>query len=229
MIKKDIIPAFVQAVVCWTALGVFKTLFRFKVEGQENINGLEDGPVIFASNHNSYIDGGIAGASLLKGGLHPKKFFPVKYLVASEYFRWKYFPVNIFVMLVGSVKVKRAKIKKADNGHLFDALSRAIKALGNGDKVWMYPQGGFNSDGTPKKPRNGAVFLHQQTKTPIVPVKMIGNNKVMSKYMLFLPTLKTLLGLNRIKVVFGKPIYSLGVSDIDQGTKMLMDRIEELV
>ena len=66
MIKKDRIPAFVQAIVCWTALGVFKTLFRFKVEGQENLNGLEDGPVIFASNHNSYIDGGIAGASLLK-------------------------------------------------------------------------------------------------------------------------------------------------------------------
>ena len=91
---------------------MFKIFFRFKVEGQENLKGLENGPVIFASNHNSYIDGGIAGASLLKGSLHPKKFFPVRYLVGSEYFKWKYFPVNIFVMLVGSVKVKRAEIKK---------------------------------------------------------------------------------------------------------------------
>lgn len=227
--KKDIIPTFVQAVVCWVALGVFKILFRFKVEGQENLNGLEDGSVIFASNHNSYIDGGIAGASLLKGGLHPKKFFPVRYLVASEYFKWKYFPVNIFVMLVGSVKVNRAKMKKADNSHLFDALSRAIKALGNGDKVWIYPQGGFNSDGTPKKPRNGITFLHQQTKTPMVPVKIIGNDKVMSKRVLFIPTLKTLLGLNRVKVVFGKPIYSLSATNIDHGTRILMDKIEELV
>ena len=228
MIKKDRIPAFVQAIVCWTALGVFKTLFRFKVEGQENLNGLEDGPVIFASNHNSYIDGGIAGASLLKGSLYPNKFFPVRYLVASEYFRWKYFPVNIFVMVVGSIKVKRVGIKRPDNSHLFDALSKAIKALGNGDKVWMYPQGGFNSDGSPKKPRHGIIFLHQQTKAPIVPVKMIGNNKVMSKYMLFFPTLKTLLGLNQVKVVFGKPIYFLEAPDIDQGTKILMDKIEEL-
>lgn len=228
MTKKDRIPAFVQTVVCWVAFGVFKILFRFKVEGQENLKEVENGPIIFASNHNSYIDGGIAGASLLKGSLHPKKFFPVRYLVASEYFKWKYFPVNIFVMIVGSVKVKRAKIKKEDNSHLFDALSRAIKALGNGDKVWMYPQGGFNSDGTPKKPRNGITFLHQQTKTPIVPVKIIGNDKVMSKQVLFAPTLKTLSGFNRIKVVFGKPIYSLNASDIDQGTKILMDKIGEL-
>lgn len=229
MTKKDRIPAFVQTVVCWVALGIFKILFRFEVEGQENLKVLENGPIIFASNHNSYIDGGIAGASLLKGGLHPKKFFPVRYLVASEYFRWKYFPVNIFVMLVGSVKVKRAKIKKTDNSHLFDALFKAIKALGNGDKVWMYPQGGFNSDGTPKKPRNGIIFLHQQTKTPMVPVKIIGNDKVMSKHVLFFPTLKTLLGLNKIKVVFGKPIYSLSATDIDHGTRILMDKIEELV
>ena len=209
MIKKDKIPIFAQTVVCWVALGVFEVLFRFKVEGQENLKGLEDGPIIFVSNHNSYIDGGIAGASLLKGSSRSNKFFPVRYLVASEYFRWKYFPVNIFVMLVGSVKVKRAKIKKVDNSHLFDSLINAIKALGNGNKVWIYPEGGFNNDGTPKKPRNGVMFLHQQTKTPIVPVKMIGNNKVMSKYAPFVPSIKTLLGLNKVKVVFGKTIFYL--------------------
>src|SRR3989344_694615 len=229
MIKKDKIPIFAQTVVCWVALGVFEVLFRFKVEGQENLKGLEDGPIIFVSNHNSYIDGGIAGASLLKGSSRSNKFFPVRYLVASEYFRWKYFPVNIFVMLGGSVKVKRAKIKKVDNSHLFDSLINAIKALGNGNKVWIYPEGGFNNDGTPKKPRNGVTFLHQQTKTPIVPVKMIGNNKVMSKYAPFVPSIKTLLGLNKVKVVFGKPIFSLDAPDIDQGTKILMDKIEELV
>ena len=59
--KKDRISAFVQGVVCWTALGVFKILFRFKVLGQENLKEVENGSVIFASNHNSYIDGGIAG------------------------------------------------------------------------------------------------------------------------------------------------------------------------
>ena len=75
MIKKDKIPSFVQIVVCWTALGLFKLLFRLKVEGQENLKEIEDGPIIFASNHNSYIDGGIAGASLLKGSSYPKKFF----------------------------------------------------------------------------------------------------------------------------------------------------------
>lgn len=226
--KKDRIPAFVQMVVCWVALGAFKTLFRFKVEGQENLKGIEDSPIIFASNHNSYIDGGIAGASLLKGSSRPNKFFPIRYLVASEYFRWKYFPVNIFVMIVGSVKLKKAKIKKEDNSHLREILSEPVKRLRQGEKIWIYPEGGFNNDGTPKKPRHGIIFLHQESKAPIVPVKMIGNNKIMSKHVLFFPTLKTLLGINRIKVVFGKPIYSLDTPDIDQGTRILMDKIEEL-
>ena len=229
MTKKDKIPAMVQSFVCWTALGLFKLFFRFKVEGQENLKEIENSSVIFVSNHNSYIDGGIAGASLLKGSSRSKNFFPIRYLVASEYFKWKYFPVNIFVMLVGSIKLKRAKIKKEDNSHLFDSLSRAMEALSVGSKIWIYPEGGFNNDGSPKKPRNGAVFLHQQTKTPIMPVKMIGNNKVMGKYLPFIPTFKTLMRLNRIKVVFGKPIYSLNAPDIDQGTKILMDKIEELV
>ena len=228
MIKKDRISAFVQGVVCWTALGVFKILFRFKVLGQENLKEVENGSVIFASNHNSYIDGGIAGAGLLKGSSYSNNFFPVRYLVASEYFKWKYFPVNIFVMIVGSIKLKRVKIKKEDNSHLFEALSKAMEALDKGNKIWIYPEGGFNNDGSPKKPRNGAMFLHQQTKTPIMPVKMIGNNKVMNRHIPFVPTLKTLMGFNRIKVVFGKPIYSLEASDIDQGTKILMDKIEEL-
>ena len=228
MIKKDRISAFVQGVVCWTALGVFKILFRFKVLGQENLKEVENGSVIFASNHNSYIDGGIAGAGLLKGSSYSNNFFPVRYLVASEYFKWKYFPVNIFAMIVGSVKLKKAKIKKGDNSHLLEVLSEPIRILRQGEKIWIYPEGGFNDDGTPKKPRHGVVFLHQQTKSPIVPVRIIGNDKVMSKRAPFVPTFKTLLGLNRVKVVFGKPIYYLDELDIDQGTKMLMDKIEEL-
>lgn len=229
MSTKDKLPVFVQVIVCYIALGVFKVLFHFKVEGRENLKIIENGPVIFVSNHNSYIDGGIAGVSLLKGGSYSKKFFPIKYLVASEYFKWKYFPINVFVMLVGSLKVKRTQTKMLDNSHLFEVLSKAIKALNNGDKVWMYPQGGFNNDGTPKKPRSGAVFLHQQSKAPLLPARIIGNDGVMSKRAPFLPALKTLAGLNRVKVVFGKPIYSLETPDIEQGTKILMDKIEELV
>jgi len=229
MTRKDKISAVAQMVVSWAALGVFKLLFRFEAEGGENLKGLENSPVIFASNHNSYIDGGIAGASLLKSGVRFKKFFPVKYLVGQQYFGWRYFPVNIFVTFVGSVKLKRAGEKTPDNSHLLRVLSEPIATLASPSKIWIYPQGGFNNDGTPKKPRHGVIFLHQRTKAPIVPVKMIGNDKAMSKLLPFLPAFKTLLMLNKIRVVFGKPVYLLDIPDIDVGTKILMDKIEELV
>ena len=229
MIKKDRIPVLFQASLYWLALAVFKIFFRFKVGGQENLKEVENGPIIFASNHVSYIDGGINAASLPRNSFWPKKFFPIRFLVTDRFFQWKYFPLNIFLMAIGSIKIKRAKIKLPNNEHLFGVLSEAIKELNGGKKVWIYPEGGFNNDGTPKKPRNGVAFLHQQTKAPIVPVRVIENEKIMSKRAPFLPAFKSLIGLNRVKVVFGKPIYLLDTSNLDESTAILMDRINGLI
>ena len=229
MIKKTAIPIFVQVTLYWVALIVFKIFLHFKVEGQENLKEIENDSIIFASNHNSYLDGVFAAISLPRSSLWPKNFFPIRFLAIDRFFQWNFFPINIIYRLGGAVKITRAKDKKSDNSHLHEVLAEPIKLLKQREKIWIYPEGCFNDDSTPKKPRNGVTFLHQQTKTPKVPVKMIGNNKVMSKYAPFVPSIKTLLGLNKVKVVFGKPIFSLDAPDIDQGTKILMDKIEELV
>ena len=80
-----------------------------------------------------------------------------------------------------------------------------------------------------KNPELARLFLHQQTKAPILPIRIIGNDKVMSKIVPFLPRLKTLMGLNKIKVIIGKPIYSLDTSNLDESTAILMDRINGLI
>ena len=146
----------------------------------------------------------------------------------DKYFSWKIFPVRIFLEAMGAIRISKAKVKYTDNSHLYSVLVEPINFLKQGGKIWIYPEGGFNNDGAPKKPRVGAAFLHQQTKAPILPIRIIGNDKVMSKIVPFLPRLKTLTGLNKIKVIIGKPIYSLDTSNLDESTAVLMDKINSL-
>lgn len=234
MIKKDIVPAFVQAILYWIALAVFKTFLHFKVEGQENLKEVENGPIIFASNHASYIDGGISAVSLPRSSLWPKKFFPIRFLAIERFFTWKYFPINIIYWLGGAIKISNAKtkIRNLDNSHLFEVLSEPIKLLKNGAKIWIYPEGGFNDDGTPKKPRNGITFLHQQTGAPIVPVAIIGSDKVLYGNIFtvraFLNAVKSLLMMNKVKVLIGKPIYSINGANLDENTNFIMNEIYKL-
>jgi len=49
-----------------------------EIEGQENIKEVENGPLIFASNHNSYIDSGISAAAMPKNITYLKKIRTIK-------------------------------------------------------------------------------------------------------------------------------------------------------
>ena len=214
-----------QLSFCCFSFLVLKIFTRLEIEGQENIKEVENGPLIFASNHNSYIDSGISAAAMPKNITYLKKIAPLKFLVMDKYFSWKILPVRIFLEMMGAIKVKKAKIKMEDNSHLHEVLSEPVKFLKQGGKVWIYPEGGFHKDGTPKKLRVGVVFLRRQTGAPILPIRIIGNDQVMSKIIPFLPKLTTLIGLNKLKVIIGKPIYSLGNLSLEESSNEIMRSI----
>lgn len=232
MTKKDRIPALFQIVLYWISLAVFKIFLHFKVEGQENLKELENGPIIFASNHNGYLDGVFAAVSLPRSNLWPKKFFPIRFLAIDRFFQWKYFPINLIFKFGGAVKIKRAKEKKTDNNHLFEVLAEPLKLLKSKSKIWIYPEGGFNDDGAPKKPRVGVSFLHQQTKAPIVPVAIIGSEQVLYgnifAWRTFVNVIKSFLMINKVKVVFGKPIYEISGINLNENTNFIMNEIYKL-
>lgn len=204
-----------QLSYCCFSFLLLKIFTRLEVKGQENIKEVENGSLIFASNHNSYIDSGISAAAMPKNKTYLKKIAPLKFLVMDKYFSWKIFPIRIFLEAMGAIKIRKAKIKKEDNSHLNEVLFEPVNFLNQGGKIWIYPEGGFHKDGTPKKTRTGVAFLHQQTKTPILPIRIIGNDQVMSKKFPFLPRLSTVFGLNKIKVIIGKPIYSINSESIE--------------
>ena len=185
-----------QLSFCCFSFLVLKIFTRLKIEGQENIKEVEDGPVIFASNHNSFIDSGISAAVMPKNITYLKKIAPLRFLVMDKYFSWKILPVRIFLEMMGAIKVKKAKVKLEDNSHLHEVLSEPVKFLKQGGKIWIYPEGGFHKDGTPKKIRIGVAFLRQQTEAPILPIRIIG-----------------------------KPIYSLGNLSLEEASNEIMRSI----
>lgn len=219
---------FIQAILYWPIYSVFKFFTHFKVEGLENLKGLENKAIIFASNHNYgglglSIDPLFCGHAMPRQGFwYPKSFFPIRFLAFREFFSTKNrypFPlshiVTYYVKANGSVPVEPKK------GDLAEALKDAIIAVNNGDRLWIFPEGFMSMDGKIHEGKRGVAYLNKQTGAPIVPVGLIGTYKILSW--------STLLLRNRVKVVFGAPIYSFGDKTIEQSVDVVMEKIKELV
>lgn len=204
----------------YLTLGLF---WNFRVEGQENLKGLEDKAVIFASNHTSIFDGPISAASMPRDqNSYPDKFLPIRFLAWKKYYRWFNpfpFPFNLlasaYVRMNGSIPIEKA------GGDLFKSLSSVIDALRSGNKIWIFPEGRITKDGLLQPGKRGVAFLHQQTKAPIVPIALTGTFKMFS--------LKNLLKEGQIKVRIGKPIISLENLSLEQGVEKVMSEIAKLL
>lgn len=207
-----------QTIIYWPTYLLLKFFVHYEVYGQENLEGLADGPIIFASNHASLVDGPICGAIMPRDtkGLYPSKFFPIRFLVLKRFFGWRYFLVALYVRLNGSIKIYR------HSGHKVSTVLReAIKALRHKEHLWIFPEGRITVDGKLQKGRKGITFLHQRTGAPIVPVAIRESFKILS--------FKTLLRTRKVVVVIGKPIYSLDGISLQKGTNKIMRRIAKLL
>ena len=212
-----------QSVTYWPIYSALKFFARYKIEGQENLKGLENGGVIFASNHASFIDPQICGMAMPRESLTPQKFFPVRFLAAYEFFRWfknpAFFPFSIIVAAYVRLNASIPVIRGLNN--IEQNLVKAIEAVKNGDKVWIYPEGRVSKDGNIQKGKKGVVFLHQKTGAPIVPVGIIGNFGILS--------FKTLLRKNSVKIKIGRPIRSLIAETPEEAVSEVMRQIGDLV
>ncbi len=211
-----------QAITYWPIYSALKFFARYKIEGQENLKGLENTGVIFVSNHASYIDPQICGMAMPREGLTPKKFFPLRFLTAYEFFRWfknpAFFPFSILVAAYARLNASIPVIRGLNN--IEQNLAEAIKAVKKGEKIWIYPEGRVSKDGNLQKGKKGAVFLHQKTGAPIVPVGITGNFGILS--------FKTLLRKNSVKIKIGRPIKSLNTENLDEAISEVMRQIGDL-
>ncbi|MDB6155173.1 MAG: plsC [Chthoniobacteraceae bacterium] len=134
-----------------------RTLFDFQVINSERL--IEDGGVIFAMNHESYLDPPLAGIAC-KRELH--------YLARKTLMDW---PVlgSIFPHLnVIPVDQERADMS---------ALKTLIKLVRSGEGTVIFPEGSRTLDGKLQPAQPGLGLVIAKTLAPVVPMRIFGAHK----------------------------------------------------
>jgi glycerol-3-phosphate dehydrogenase (NAD(P)+) len=152
----------VNPIVYWIVRALFQPFFhiyfRLSRIGREHIP--QEGPVIFASNHRSFLDPFIVGTLVRR---------PIYYVAKKELFRHRI--IAWFLNSLGAFPVDRGA---SDTEML--ATARAI--LARGDCIVIFPEGTRTRPGTLGKPKRGVGRLALEAGAPIVPVAVIGTENV---------------------------------------------------
>jgi glycerol-3-phosphate dehydrogenase (NAD(P)+) len=152
----------VNPIVYWLARAVlqpfFHLYFRLSRIGREHIP--QDGPVIFAANHRSFLDPFVIATMVRR---------PIYYVAKKELFRnrvqaW-------FLNALGAFPV--------DRGHADqDMVDTARAILARGDCVLIFPEGTRVRPGPPGRAKRGVGRLALESGAPVVPLAVIGTTDV---------------------------------------------------
>ncbi len=182
--------------------------WRPHVEGLEHIPAT--GGAVFAGNHLSVAD------ELFLGSVVPRH---IAFWAKAEYFSGKgvggYFTKGLMHGL-GAIKVERAGGRAA-----LTAFDGAIPVLKAGDMVAIYPEGTRSPDGRLYRGRTGAARLAVAAGVPIIPVGVIGTEKVQP---IGQPYPKP-VGWGKVTIKFGKPIETAGRADDRTSLRALTDEV----
>jgi long-chain acyl-CoA synthetase len=159
-----------------------KLLWRIKVEGALNLPKNE--PIIFCSNHNSFLDGFIIRAALPKI-LKRKTFF----LAIAAYFK-----VPVLRDLIKIMKV----IPIDPSAQSIAAMQASAFVLKNGKAICIFPEGERSIDGKVKEFKNGIGILAKELNVRLVPTYIQGSFEAW-------PRNKRFPKPHLIKVIFGEP------------------------
>ena len=158
---------------------LFKIFLRLKVSGRGNFP--EDGPVIVAPNHVSFLDPIVVGVAA------PRK---LNYLARSTLFRSR-----IFAKMLSWANVSPIKRKTGD----INAFKLALNRLWQQKPVLVFPEGTRSQDGELQKPKSGIGFLQVTSGASILPCYVRGSREVWPRHSKF-PR------CGHISVHFGKPL-----------------------
>jgi len=197
-------------------IGIFARLFfRLRIIGSENIP--EEGGVIIASNHLSYLDIPLLGYSINKTRRRHAEFMAKKELFAIPV-------IGFLFQKLSSFPIDREKVDRA-------GLREAVKRLRSERMVAIYPEGTRSRDGRLQAGKPGVGVIVRMSGKKVVPAAIQGTDKA-------LPPGRWIVRPTPVTIKFGRP---LDFGDIGKGenegnekesaeqiTKVIMDHIAEL-
>jgi 1-acyl-sn-glycerol-3-phosphate acyltransferase len=177
----------------YTVAPAVRLAFRPTVEGLENVPA--KGGAVLAGNHLSVADEYIMGAVV------PRH---IAFWAKAEYFNGtglSGFAMKTLMRGLGAIEVNREGGRAA-----LTALDAAIPALQGGELVGVYPEGTRSPDGRLYRGRTGAARLALLAKVPIIPIGVIGTERVQ-------PIGRKIPKLGaKVTIRFGKPMDFTGAT-----------------
>lgn len=165
---------------------VVNLLFRPWVKGMDNVP--ETGPAVLVSNHLSFSD------SIFLPLAVPR---PVSFLAKSEYFTGKGLKGKLtaaFFRLTNQLPMDRS-----GGAASATSLNAGVDVLENGGLLGIYPEGTRSPDGRLYRGKTGVAKLVLKTGVPVIPVAMIGTDKVQ-------PIGRKIPNIRRIGIIVGEPL-----------------------
>ena len=142
-----------------------RPLFRIRLRGKENIP--RTGPVLLASNHVSFLDP--IGALWVGEKSHRK----IRFLAMAEL--WNKRVLHFFLVHTHQIPVTRASTAAAGS------LNHALEALGRGECIVIYPEGGISGDLELLPGKTGVARLAALSGVPVTPMAIWGTQRIYPK------------------------------------------------
>ena len=178
---------------CWAPVcGIFKVLFRFHVDGRENLRGFKDkSGVVLVANHTSYLD-----VAFLWLTVRSKQW--VRFMSRDSLFDNAHGLAGQIISRYGAFPVTRDSADRT-------SIKRAARMLKNNEIVGILPEGTRRGKGS-KKPsiHSGAALIARMGDAPILPSTVRDAENVKRK--------GERLRFPKITIEYGKPIL---LSDFD--------------
>ncbi len=140
---------------------ILSLIYRVEIEGKENIP--KEGKAVVCSNHFSLMDPVFIGAFL------PRR---INYMAKEELFSNSLF--SLILKNLGVFPVKRG-------GNDISAIKTAMKLLNSDEIMGIFPEGTRSEPGETLDAKPGTAMIATRTKSPIIPVAIIGNYKIFRK------------------------------------------------
>lgn len=150
---------------CFGVRILLRLFTRCRVEGLSNVP--RTGPFLLVSNHVGYVDPPVLGA------LIPRR---IAFMAKEEAFRVPI--IGWVVKWYGAFAVKRGQPDR-------QALRRATSVLGHGGVVGMFPEGTRSRTGKMIKAYSGAALVALMSESRVLPVAIMGTERVRSPFSLF--------------------------------------------
>jgi len=192
----------------------FSKFLTREVNGIENIP--KGKPVILCPNHSSFIDGPLVWTVITRQTGH----------TVHPYVAHRFYDSWICRNTLERSSCIKIYIKEDLNGEAYDnkpSFDLAHKYLKKGGAVLIFPEGKRSHNGKLQEGKVGAAHLAIETKTPVIPIGLVGLYDILPRGS-YIPRMH-----KRCTVNIGKPIQPPSkLDDKHKFTKQIMKEIAKL-